>query len=208
MKAKPEDITVLCLHDADGPGTVIAEKLRKSLEPLGVRFVDLGLNPDEAREMGLEPERVTSKKKEGGKKKAVPVASHLSDENKRWLQSYRIEMNAMTTAQMLAFIDRKMAALEGKVVPPAEVVRSRFEDEARKALTASMTAEAIRRANVAVRVEAEMNLRAAELRAAAGDLAAELPAMLRAEPLQHWSALAAGRAEEFVAGGRKPEGGA
>ena len=36
-----------------------------------------------------------------------------------WLQTHRVELNAMTTPQFIAWLDRKMAEHgDGKLVPP------------------------------------------------------------------------------------------
>jgi hypothetical protein len=181
-----EPITFYCIHDADGPGTVIHEALAQDpvLAARVARVVNLGLEPAEGRAMGLEPEPV--ERKEG----RVPVAGYVPADDREWLQRNRIELNAMTTPQFLAWLDAKMAAHGGgKVVPPAEVVRDRLAAEAEAELTRRITEDAVRAANVPDRVRAALAGREAELGTAAAALVASLPADLDARRDRHWSAV-------------------
>ena len=64
-----------------------------------------------------------------------------------WLQSNRYELNAMTTRQILDWLDAKMAEHGvGKVVPPQEVIAeeaaARLEAELRKRITERVLREA------------------------------------------------------------------
>ena len=89
-----EEILFFCIHDADGYGTKIYEALQeetKARPARKVEIINLGLEPEEALEMGLEVE--TFKAKKGG----VPVATYVPEQWKEWLQSRRVELNAMTT---------------------------------------------------------------------------------------------------------------
>src|SRR5262249_46357901 len=99
----PELIVIFVIHDADGPGTVIYEALKRALETYGIEVVNLGLEPAEAREMGLAEEPV--KKKNG---KRVSVAKYVTDEDREWLQHRRIELNAIPTPVFIEWLSSKV----------------------------------------------------------------------------------------------------
>jgi hypothetical protein len=104
-----------------------------------ITIVNLRLEPWEALAMGLEAETVES----GDKRKAVAAyvleredGVRWNDDRGRWevlgegveaweewLQSHRVELNAMTTPEFIAWLDDKMAAHgDGKLV--ASVIES------------------------------------------------------------------------------------
>jgi hypothetical protein len=70
-----------------------------------------------------------------------------------WLQTHRVELNAMTTPQFIEWLDRKMAGYD-KLIPPADVLdaelNARVEDKIRDAVTARI----LREANVDAQVAA------------------------------------------------------
>ena len=62
-----EPLTFYCIHDADGPGTMIYQTLQegtKARPGRRVEIVNLGLDPAEALDMGLPAEPLSEK--EGG----------------------------------------------------------------------------------------------------------------------------------------------
>jgi hypothetical protein len=146
-----EAVEVFCAHDADGPGTMIYQTFQEATKARGARkikIINLGLEPWEAIEMGLEVEDV-----EAGKKRK-PVADYVLDREDRapdgtrweeWLQTHRIELNAMTTPQLFEWLDGKMAAYH-KLVPPPDVLEAelagRIENKVREAITERILREA------------------------------------------------------------------
>ena len=110
-----EPVTVFCVHDADAYGTMIYQTFQEATKARGARkieIVNLGLEPWEAIAMGLEVETV----EEGERRK--PVADYVRDARRRrsrrrdweeWLQTHRVELNAMTTPQFIEWLDGKMA---------------------------------------------------------------------------------------------------
>ncbi len=120
-----EELTFFCIHDADGPGSMIYQTLveeTKARPGRKVRVINLGLDPEEALAMGLLSESVDSKKR-------VPVADYLSGYWREWLQSNRVELNAMTSPQFIRWLDSKLAVYPGKVIPPKDVQDEILEDE-------------------------------------------------------------------------------
>jgi hypothetical protein len=109
-----------------------------------VEIINLGLEPWEALAMGLEVETIEA----DDKKRAV--ADYVSERRDRdwddWLQTHRVELNAMTTPAFIAWLDGKMAGHDGKLIPPGEVLLGEFdaciESVIRKEITARILREA------------------------------------------------------------------
>ncbi|AKL96164.1 DNA topoisomerase VI, subunit A [Clostridium aceticum] len=123
-----EELTVFCIHDCDKAGTVIYETLQQKTKSRGerkVNIIDLGLNPKEAIEMGLDVEKPDKKKK-------MKAADYLTPEEKAWLETNRVELNAMTTPQFIDWLERKMHEYDnGKVVPVDEVLKDELLNKVR-----------------------------------------------------------------------------
>jgi len=141
LAAHDEPVTVFCVHDADAAGTMIYQTLQEETRARGARkvtIINLGLERDEAEEMGLEVEEVedTDRRK--------PVAEYASDDEE-WFQTNRVELNAMTTPQFIEWLDDKMVAYD-KLIPPSDVLEgeldARIECKARAALTERILREA------------------------------------------------------------------
>src|SRR5262249_51766693 len=148
-----EPVDVFCVHDADAHGTTIYETFQEATRARGARkikIINLGLEPWEAVEMGLEVEEI-----EPGKKRR-PVADYVRErkdaapdgkEWQEWLQTHRIELNAMTTPQFIAWLDGKLADY-GKLVPPPEVLEAELEEKLEQSARAVITERILREANV------------------------------------------------------------
>jgi hypothetical protein len=148
-----EPVDVFCVHDADAHGTTIYETFQEATKARGARkikIINLGLEPWEALEMGLEVEEI-----EPGKKRR-PVADYVrrrtdrapdGSEWEEWLQTHRIELNAMTTPQFIAWLDGKLADYD-KLIPPQEVLEAELEEELEKSARAVITERILREANV------------------------------------------------------------
>ena len=158
-----EPIEVFCAHDADASGTMIYQTLQEATRGRGARkikIVNIGLEPWEAVEMGLEVETV-----EAGERRK-PVADYVKDHDgegdvdangndisdidwDEWLQTHRIELNAMTTPELIAWLDDKMEAYgSGKLIPPAEVLEETFMTLTEERLRAEITERILRDADL------------------------------------------------------------
>ncbi|RUL81412.1 hypothetical protein [Tautonia sociabilis] len=180
-----EELYVFCIHDADGPGTMIYQALAEATKARPgrkVRIINLGLGPYEAEEMDLQVESVS---REGHRR--IPVADYVDEEWAEWLQSHRVELNAMTTPQLLEWLDRKFADYVGKVIPPKDVLSSRLERDVRARLERQLTEEAVREARIPERIEAEFARRDAAFRAVLETIGQQVEAGLAEEPLLHWT---------------------
>jgi hypothetical protein len=203
----PELIVVFVLHDADGPGTVIFEALKRALEPYGVEVVNLGLEPAEARDMGLADEPV--KRKNG---KRVQVAGYVSDEDREWLQQRRIELNAMPTPVFIEWLSSKVSGhfaskgLSTKVLPPPQAVEERLTLDTRAALETRIREDVLREANYPALVEAAYRQTQTCFAESVKELGQSVPVQLESNPRLHWTDVVKAEAERLsLAGdGEKP----
>lgn len=148
-----EEIQFFCIHDADSAGTKIFETLSaatRSHRGTKVTVTNLGLDPWEALEMGLEVENVADSDRRrpvAGYVERNPISpksyGYDNYDWESWLQEYRVELNAMTTPQFLEWLESKMEAYGvGKVVPTEEVLQSTYV-ETQEALVRSKLLESV-----------------------------------------------------------------
>ena len=147
-----EEITFFCIHDADAAGTLIYESLQnetKSRPERKVNVINLGLEPKEGIVMGLAIEKVEETKRN------KPVAEYVEPKWAKWLQSHRIELNAMTTPQFIQWLDCKMKEHNGKkLVPPDEVLINELHENTRTKLKNCITDRILEESNIDNLVEA------------------------------------------------------
>jgi hypothetical protein len=159
-----EECDFYCIHDADASGTMIYQTLHEATRARGKRKVhveNLGLDPAEGRAMGLQVETFKANKDQ-----RLAVASYIPDSDKIWLQSNRIELNAMTTPQFLEWLDRVFEPHRGKVVPPADVLDAHLKAAVRNGLSQAITRSILRRAGIDARVDRTLDRRSEAIRAA------------------------------------------
>lgn len=146
-----EPVTVFCVHDADGPGTVIYQTFQEATKARGARkvgIINLGLEPWEAVENGLEVEEI----EKGDKRK--PVADYVLEREDgekwaEWLQTHRVELNAMTTPEFIDWLDAKMAEHgDGILIPPDVVIVAQFEGRLEANIREIVTERILREANL------------------------------------------------------------
>jgi len=186
-----EDLEVYCVHDADAAGTMIYQALQEETRTRPGRRVkihNLGLDPWEAVALGLDVEPATYEKRQ-------PVADYIKEHTggeginwEKWLQTHRVELNSMTTEQLLAWLDGKMADhAGGKVVPPHATIAAQLAAEVRAALDATITKRVLAEANIPGQVDAAFaalgsHLATLERR----DLPAVVAARLAGDLTQSW----------------------
>ena len=131
-----EPLTVFCVHDADAFGTMIYQTLQeetKARPRRRIEIVNLGLEPWEAADMGLEAEKVTDRERRAAVADYV-LARPMASGGPSGCRQSRYELNAMTTPQFLAWLDGKMAEHGGgKVIPPASVITADADGGCRQA---------------------------------------------------------------------------
>jgi Histidine kinase-, DNA gyrase B-, and HSP90-like ATPase len=137
LATSTEPITVFCVHDADAAGTMIYHTLVNETKARGARkieIVNLGLEPWEGVEKGLEVEDVE------GTDKRRAVAPYVAEHDaawlrwllgrgvtswSEWLQKHRIELNAMQPADRVAWLTKKIETYPPRmVVPPPPLLHA------------------------------------------------------------------------------------
>jgi hypothetical protein len=150
-----EPCTIYCVHDADAYGTMIYQTFQEATKARGaskIQIVNLGLEPWEAVAAGLEIEDV-----EGGDKRK-PVADYVREREdgdywEEWLQTHRVELNAMTTPEFIVWLDAKIAEHEdGKLIPPAKVLREVLDGGLEAKVRAILTERILREAGLEAQV--------------------------------------------------------
>jgi hypothetical protein len=159
-----EECTFYCIHDADAAGTMIYQTLQEATLARGarkVKIINLGLEPAEGREMKLQSELVVKKKrKEDGEEDRLAVADYVPESDQEWLQLHRIELNAMTSPQFLRWIAAKFVPYKGKLIPPADVLKSQLQEDLEAEVRARITRAILKRADIDGQVERAMARRA------------------------------------------------
>jgi hypothetical protein len=141
-RASNKEITILVAHDADLSGYEIARTLEaetRTCPDINIEVIDIGLTVGEALKMGLESEGVLVQKRPSWElmDKLTPEENHFllgessySYGNSRAYQGKRIELNAMTTDQLVSWLEGKLKefGLQTKVMPPEDVITEELED--------------------------------------------------------------------------------
>jgi hypothetical protein len=181
-----EDILFFVIHDGDAYGTVIVQALQeatRSRPGRRVRIINLGLEPEEGLAMGLPVEVL----KPGKKRK--PVGRYVANEWADWLQTNRIELNAMTTPVFIAWLDQKMAEhSQGKIIPPLTVMTDFLTECLYRELEASIRERILHEAGLAGQVQAAMALNESNLRNRADSLGDFVGSCLTDKPADSWRA--------------------
>jgi len=123
-----------------------------------------------------------------------PVARYVKDESEDesedwadWLQTNRIELNAMTTPQFLEWLDNKMAEYDqGKVIPPENVIESELEKEVMKNLTQRIRDKILKEQHAEDRIKEEFKKLKPTINEEAQELINSIESELNDEPEQSW----------------------
>jgi hypothetical protein len=190
-----EPVTIFCVHDADAYGTMIYQTFQEATKARGARkikIVNLGLEPWEAITIGLEVETV----EQGNRRK--PVADYIRQRDDAdwddWLQTNRVELNAMTTPRFIEWLDSKMADY-GKLVPPPEVLTAELDECIEEKLRAVMTERILREAGL----ERQVADAIAAIETPTADVLTEGVAQLfKQEPDRQWRDYIEEVAQDFV----------
>jgi len=152
-----EEIYFFCIHDADASGTLIYQALTEATRARGARkvhVINLGLDPEEAIDMGLQIENF---RELGGKRdRQLPVAEYVPERWKQWLQTQRVELNAMTSPEFVRWLDMKFEAYADKVVPPQKVLRDQLDEKTQQELKRLIAADILSAGGFETRVSEAM----------------------------------------------------
>jgi len=151
-----EEIRFFCIADSDASGSLIYQTLTEATKARGarnVKVINLGLFPWEAVEMGLQVE--TFRKPEDVKRE-LPVADFIKDHDPYWadwLQTRRVELNAMTSPEFIRWLDRKFEPYAGKVIPDRETLRETFVQQGQQAIEQELMQRILREAGFESQVQ-------------------------------------------------------
>ena len=186
LAAHDEPVTIFCVHDADAYGTMIYQTFQNATKARAARkieIVNLGLEPWEAVGAGFDVERVP----QGDQRK--PVADYVRGHEDGpywdyWLQTHRVELNVMSTAEFIAWLDGKMAEHDtSKLVPPEDVIASELENRLEAKVRAVITDRILRKANVDAQVAAAL---AGIERPSTADLTAGIKRLFKRQRDRQW----------------------
>ena len=184
MGRSDEPLTFFCIHDADGPGTAIYEALQQGTQARPSRtvtIVNLGLEPQEARAMGLAVETFERRKKR------VNVASYVSNEDKEWLQTQRVELNAMDTPTFLGWLDGKLQQHHnGKVIPPVDVLIRRLQATLQNKLEETISKKLLEEAGFPDHVSRALQSIEPDIERRRIALPDHIATLLHKTPIEHW----------------------
>jgi hypothetical protein len=151
-----QGVTVFALHDFDRSGFSIFGTLgtdsRRYTFEREVRIIDLGLRLTDVREMDLQSEPAPGENPFQWRKRAATLRRHgATPDEIDFLRTSRVELNAMTSRQLVNFIEAKLAAHEvAKLVPDAatlerqarRVIEHRLREQALTKLSARIAKQA------------------------------------------------------------------
>lgn len=190
-----EEIQFFCVHDADAAGTKIFETLQEATSARPgrkVKVINLGLDPAEAIDMGLQVETFESDRRR-------PVADYVSYRWSEWLQSNRVELNAMSTPAFIEWLEMKLEEHGvGKVIPNQEVLASTFEFSAQQAIRARVMNKILEQNQFEEQVEHELFMARPRIEIAKLDIRDIVSNKLADHPLHRWDAPVHEIAQEIV----------
>jgi hypothetical protein len=150
---------VFVLHDADDAGYNIARTLAAETRRMPghhIDVIDLGLKFEEGLALGIVPETYTRTRALptglepvlNGRERAAFRGRPVGQ--RKWICE-RIELNALSSPQLIAYIESGLAThgATGKVIPPEEMLRANAAETAQEELGALVHAEISRRLDVA-----------------------------------------------------------
>jgi len=151
-----QGVTVFALHDFDRSGfsifgTLGTDSRRYTFEH-AARIIDLGLRLADVEEMGLQWEPVPYDPREWPKRAATLRRHGATAQEIEFLRTRRVELNAMTSRQLVDFIETKLTAhgVE-KLIPDDEVL----EQQARRIIKHRLTEQALAKLKGNIAREAE-----------------------------------------------------
>jgi hypothetical protein len=158
------------------PSSITLQEATKARGARKITIINLGLEPQEAVEMGLDVEDIEEKDRQR------PVAGYVPNAWKEWLQTHRVELNAMTTPQFIEWLDGKMAGYE-KLIPPTSVLEAELVKQIEAHARAEITERILQEAGLEDQVAAAV---AAAEKPSGAELERGIRAMFGQHPEREW----------------------
>ncbi|HEY8128944.1 MAG TPA: hypothetical protein VIF39_09575, partial [Hyphomicrobium sp.] len=157
-------VPVFVLHDFDKAGFSIIGTLRRNTRRYKfknkVEIIDLGLRLADVKALGLEgrAERAFDKGEESARRKNL-LLNGATEEEVEFLLHRRVELNALTSDQLIRFIEKKLAE-HGikKRVPPKAMLDDAYRLFARGQRIEEIVAEALAKKPVGIDVAAPSDI--------------------------------------------------
>jgi hypothetical protein len=183
-----EPVTVFCIHDADAPGSMIAQTLQEATLARGrrrIEIIDLGLYPQQAIDMELPVEDISYDRPQPVSDYARSLPGNLN----AWFQHHRVELNALSPAQLIAFLDEKIEEHgELKVVPPADHIVDYITDAIRITMLERERERVLREAEAEIKRASDERIAAVMLHVSeADDLRKLIRTTVNDERQTHWA---------------------
>jgi hypothetical protein len=198
-----EPVRIFAMIDADAHGSVIFQTLVQETKARGARNIEitnLGLFPWEGIADGLQHESgLIEQARKKDKYRRAKVADYILErdqENRRrgnpnnepnWqeLQDNRIELNAMTSPQRVAWVERKFAdAGVKKVIPPKEIALVNLSRKVRDQIVVQVEIEALRDKRAWIDQETKKRFKAVRL---PNDLIERIGEYLKGHRSKRWT---------------------
>jgi hypothetical protein len=150
-------VTFFALHDFDRSGFSILGTLgtdsRRYTFERNVRIIDLGLRLADVEAMDLQSEPVPRDPPATWDKRAATLRRHgATPEEIEFLRTRRVELNAMTSRQLVDFIEAKLTAHGVAKLVPDEAV---LEQQARRIIKHQLTQQALAKLSARIGKQAE-----------------------------------------------------
>lgn len=200
-RAREQDIRVFVLHDADRSGYDICRTLAEPTERMPdhrIEVIDFGLAFEDgiARGLPIEPQRA-----EGAL--SAELAPRLTERERiafmgtetapesSWFDCERIELNAFTSPQFIAFVEEKLTEHQAdtKLVPPVDTLQTVIRQTIQPELSEIVRTEILRRLDVdgmVQRVLASAHVQGIEEGAVRGVSEAEVTDLLGRDRMRPW----------------------
>jgi hypothetical protein len=161
-----DGVMVFALHDFDRSGfsifgTLGTDSRRYTFEH-EARIIDLGLRLPDVEEMALQSEPVPVESPVAWDKRAATLRRHgATPEEVDFLRTHRVELNAMTSGQLVDFIEAKLTAHGvAKLIPDDAIL----EQQARRIIKHRLTQHALAKLSTRIAKQAETAKLPANLR--------------------------------------------
>jgi hypothetical protein len=106
----------------------------------------------QAVEIGLEVETIEAKYR---RKAVADYVAAQDGDWEEWLQTHRTELNAMTTPQLIEWLDEKMETYgSGKLIPPPAVLEEQLKTRVEGKVRSEITERILREADLDAQVDA------------------------------------------------------
>jgi CO dehydrogenase/acetyl-CoA synthase beta subunit len=129
------------------------------------------------------PERVIRKREDLRR----PVADYVKPVWAKWLQTKRIELNAMTTPQFLKWLDDKMEKFgRGKLIPPELILAKELHRKVREKLEENIKDRILKEQDAKGQIEREFEKLEPVLNEKAKDLAKDVTEDMAKKPEESW----------------------